>query len=104
MGEFAADDETSHKEEKPSKEDESSFKVEKVAKKPSPEARTARSAIKDVEIIEGILIPKYKVSLPKFSLRRKGNSSMRYVKNSLKLPYPRGRTSGSMNPTFMGGG
>ncbi len=67
LGEFAADDETSHKEEKPSTEDESSFKVEKVLEKPSPKPAPRGPAIKDVEIIEGDLIPKYKVSLPKFS-------------------------------------
>ncbi|MGB9837866.1 ATPase, T2SS/T4P/T4SS family [Methanothermobacter sp.] len=67
LGEFAADEEAASREEKREKPAESEFKVEKVLEKPSPKPAPRGPDIKDVEIIEGELIPKYKVSLPKFS-------------------------------------
>ncbi|WP_321211520.1 ATPase, T2SS/T4P/T4SS family [Methanothermobacter sp. DP] len=67
LGEFAADEEATPREEKRERPAESEFKVEKVLEKPSPKPAPRGPDIKDVEIIEGDLIPKYKVSLPKFS-------------------------------------
>ena len=67
LGEFAADEEATPREEKRERSAESEFKVEKVLEKPSPKPAPRGPDIKDVEIIEGDLIPKYKVSLPKFS-------------------------------------
>jgi len=67
LGEFAADEEATPREEKRERPAESEFKVEKVLEKPAPKPAPRGPDIKDVEIIEGDLIPKYKVSLPKFS-------------------------------------
>ncbi|QHN08342.1 ATPase, T2SS/T4P/T4SS family [Methanothermobacter sp. THM-2] len=67
LGEFAADEEATPREEKRERPAESEFKVEKVLEKPAPKPVPRGPDIKDVEIIEGDLIPKYKVSLPKFS-------------------------------------
>lgn len=67
LGEFAADEEEPPREERKERQAESEFKVEKVLEKPKPKPASPRVDLKDVEIIEGDLIPQYKVSLPKFS-------------------------------------